>query len=102
MAGNAALCDANSYPTLVIGDTDYNEEIGLKGGTRIIEEQDNPEKGLCPDFFRLYELDCGFPDNYHLRIFIKHKSAFASYFDKEIGELCIDLEDRWYGDIKMK
>ncbi len=81
----------------MIGDPDY--KLGPKGGTRDIEEQDQPVDGLNPNFFRLYELDCDFPVNYLLKISIKQKGTL---WDKEIGQLIVDLEDRWYGDLKMK
>ena len=64
LAGMTALCSANPYPVITIGDGENNPETRT---TKCINERDNSMDGeLSPAFWRLYELDALFPDDWKL------------------------------------
>lgn len=51
---------------------------------------------LNADFFRFFEMDADFPDDWKLEINVKSKSEGGS--DPLIGSTIIDLEDRYMGE----
>ena len=86
LAGFNALSTANPYPVIKIAD-----DI-----TRELNEQDKYiERDLNPKFFRTYELDANFPDDWKLEVAIYDKGLFKSL----IGRTFIDLEDRLYSNL---
>ena len=95
LAGLSALCSADTYPSFKIGQGD-------SGGfdlTKIIEDKANVVKQtLDPGYFRSYELDATFPNDWKLVISIMN----SGFMDNMIGASAIDLEDRFYGNMINK
>ena len=86
LAGFNALSTVNPYPVIKIAD-----DI-----TRELNEQDKYiERELNPKFFRTYELDANFPDDWKLEVAIYDKGLLKSL----IGRTFIDLEDRLYSNL---
>jgi hypothetical protein len=56
---------------------------------------------LNPKFYRSYEFDASFPEDWKLELQIFDKGAF-SYTDALIGSTIIDLEDRLHGKFRSK
>ena len=51
---------------------------------------------MNPQFYRSYELDVTFPEDWRLEILIYDKGGLLG--DNLIGSTVIDLEDRFFGD----
>ena len=66
MAGMTALCTANPYPVLTIGDGVNDPEKNIKKSIRDYENV--MTNNLNPTFFRIYELDANFPNDWKLKI----------------------------------
>jgi hypothetical protein len=64
MAGMTALCTANPYPVLKIGDGLNDNEKNIKKSIR--DRERCMTNNLSPVFFRIYELDANFPQDWKL------------------------------------
>ena len=97
LAGLRALCSADPFPVLVVGDgvNDVNSHR-----VKYITERDKEvPQDLNPKFYRSYELDARFPEDWRLELQIYDKGSF-SYTDALIGSTIIDLEDRLCGNFR--
>ncbi|CAD8189110.1 unnamed protein product [Paramecium pentaurelia] len=95
MAGLSAVCSADSYPEIFIGESGHDNQDLIKH----ITDQDRPiENTLSPNFFRMYELDAELPTDWKMKLHIKSKGMF----DSVIGSIQIDIEDRVVGEEKLK
>lgn len=56
---------------------------------------------MNPKFYRSYELDASFPDDWQLELQIFDKGSL-SYTDALIGSTVIDLEDRLFGNFRKQ
>jgi hypothetical protein len=56
---------------------------------------------LNPKYYRSYEFDAQFPEDWRLEIEIYDK-RWISYNDGLIGSTVIDLEDRFYGNFRRQ
>lgn len=75
MAGMQAICSADSYPEVFIGDTAFDNQDLIKHVT----DQDKPiVDTLSPNFFRMYELDAELPTDWKLILHLKNKGMFDS------------------------
>jgi len=84
LAGFNALSTANPYPVISIAD--------------VVKENESDkfiECDLNPKFFRTYELDANFPEDWKLEVAIWDKGLFPQL----IGRTYIDLEDRVYSNL---
>lgn len=54
---------------------------------------------MNPKFYRSYELDASFPDDWRIELQIYDKGSL-SYTDALIGSTVIDLEDRLFGNFR--
>jgi hypothetical protein len=70
-----ALCTANPYPVIRVGDAKVNPESKLVKEYR--DRNEAMDQNLNPKFFRIFELDAKFPDDWKLEISIWDKGAFA-------------------------
>ena len=90
-----ALSSADTYPALKVGE-------GADSGfdlTKSIEDKLNVVKqSLNPGYFRSFELDAFFPDDWKLEISVIN----SGFLDSLIGSTVIDLEDRFYGNMNNK
>jgi len=59
------------------------------------------KQDLNPKFFRTYEFDASFPEDWKLEVQIYDKGRL-SYTDALIGATTIDLEDRYYGNFRKQ
>ena len=95
LAGMTALSSADTYPALKVGE-------GADSGfdlTKSIEDKLNVVKQtLNPGYFRSFELDAFFPDDWKLEISVIN----SGFLDSLIGSSVIDLEDRFYGNLNNK
>lgn len=90
-----AICSADSYPEVFIGETGHDNEDLIKH----ITDQDRPILNtLSPNFFRMYELDATLPTDWKMKLHIKSKGMFNPI----IGSIQIDIEDRVVGEEKLK
>lgn len=101
LAGMTALCTANPYPKIVIG----NQDKSIKN-TILTKSINDREKGakmaeLSPQFNSYFELDCQLPEDWKMEISIMNKAQFVAA-DSLIGATTIDLENRRYGDPLMQ
>ena len=64
MAGMTALCTANPYPVIKIGDGIGDAEKNIKKTVR--DRDRSMDNNLSPIFFRIYDLDCNFPQDWKL------------------------------------
>ena len=90
-----ALSIASPYPVLKVGD-------GINDPVKKITKQCNDREEtivqeLNPQFFRTYEMDAQFPDDWKLEISIMDK-ATIEYADQLIGTTIIDIENRHLAD----
>ena len=81
LAGYNALCSANPYPVIMINDGVAEENRGTK---KFNDRELSMDNNLSPQFFRYYDLDAIFPEDWKLTIQIWHK-GFISYSDCLIG-----------------
>ena len=88
-----ALCTANPYPVLKIGDGLNDNEKNIKKSIR--DRERCMTNNLSPVFFRIYELDANFPQDWKLQIDIMDKGAFG---DQLIGSTSIDMENRLFAN----
>ena len=101
LAGDSALSSANPYPVIKVG---QGSTANNQAQVKFIDEKDKPVlRDLNPQFFRVYELDAQFPDDWRLEIEIRDKRYMPSnvdfgLFDTLIGKTVIDLEQRWFGN----
>lgn len=54
---------------------------------------------MNPQFFRTYEFEVQFPEDWRLELQIYDKSSLA-FLDDMIGSTIIDLEDRLHGNLR--
>jgi hypothetical protein len=96
LAGATALSSANPYPIVSVGDGINNS------GRRILksvnEREESMDGDLNPRFFRTYELDAIFPEDWKLEVAIWNK-GIISYTDQMIGMTMIDLENRLFSNL---
>lgn len=99
LAGMTALCTANPYPVITVGDGNNDNE------ERLIKKYDGYERSiddeLSPQFLMMQELDMQLPQDWKLNIAIYDKSKVGRLGDKLIGATAIDLENRRHGDQLM-
>lgn len=89
-----ALSSANPYPVITLGDGQGNEKNRT---IKSINERDDAMMGnLNPQYFRYYELDAVFPDDWKLEVAIHDKGTFG---DKVIGSTIINLENRLHSNL---
>lgn len=92
LAGKQALSSANSYPMILVGD---GRNKGLDELKQINDKTSVVPQNLNPNFFKAYELDAIFPEDWQLQIHLyDHKALWR---DLLIGSTSIDLEDRLIG-----
>lgn len=95
LAGMDAVCSANPYPEITIGE-------GNRGNLDLIKHVSDADKfvenNLSPGFFRMYELDGELPRDWKMTLHIKNKGMM----DSIIGTVEIDIEDRVVGEEKLK
>ncbi len=97
LEGLSALCTANPYPIIIVGEGS-NDNVNHR--KKYISDRDKPAtQDLNPKFYRTYELDVNFPEDWKLELFIYDKRTIG-YLDELIGSTIVDLEDRLYGDLK--
>ena len=95
MAGYTALCTANPYPKLFVGSRDVEP-------TNMVKSHDNRdldvmEQNINPKYFKIFELDANFPEDWKLEVEI-HNKGFMSLTDSLIGSTVIDLENRLHSN----
>ena len=95
----SAMCTANPFPVLTIGDgkNDDNRKLLKTQGTR----KEAVMGTLNPEYLRYYELDAEFPEDWRLEIGIFDKGN-AAFNDKLIGRTIVDLENRRHSDLLNK
>lgn len=99
LAGLEALCSADPFPVIIVGDGE-NDTIQQK--LKYVNDRDKEiSQDLNPRFYRSYELDASFPEDWKLEIQLYDKGAL-SYTDGLIGSTIIDLEDRLFGNFRRK
>ena len=96
LAGLDAFCSANSFPIIVVGN---GENKGFDVLKQVNDRTNSVDKNLNPNYFRSYELDSSFPNDWKLEILIKDKGSFS---DSLVGGTVIDLEDRLLGQAESK
>ena len=73
LAGLTALCSANPFPVIIVGDG-RNDTQAQK--IKFISDRDKEiQSDLNPKFFRSYEFDATFPEDWRLEIQIYDKGA---------------------------
>jgi hypothetical protein len=91
LAGDQALCSADPYPMIRIGNQGAYEDSTSKN-VKMINDRDNAVlKNLNPCFFRSYELDASFPQDWQLHVEIYDRSILG-FQESLIGRSTIDLE----------
>jgi len=97
LAGLTSKCAATTYPYLKVGEGldkrsfDLTKEI--RDNLRVVPLT------LDPDYFRPYELDGRFPNDWKFELGIMNVGTPVDYM---IGSTMVDLEDRFYGDDNTK
>lgn len=71
LAGMVAMCTANPFPLLTIGDGQNNDQLKLLKRTGSKEQAIMNE--LNPEFLCMYELDARLPEDWKLKIEIMDK-----------------------------
>lgn len=106
LAGMTALCTANPYPVITVGDGNNDNEERLMGNKQSLKKYDGYERAvedeLSPQFLMMQELDMQLPKDWKLEISIYDKSKVGRLGDKLIGLTVIDLENRRHGDPLMQ
>ena len=92
LAGFNAMSSANTYPVIKVGQPNRQEFDLTK---EINDERSLVSNTLNPSYFKSYELDAQFPNDWKLEVKIMNKGTI---FASPIGETYIDLEDRFFGD----
>lgn len=93
LAGMTALCTASPYAVVKVGNGVNNEEANI---VKKANDRDRyMDNNLNPQFFRIYELEANFPEDWKLEISIWDKGAFV---DSLIGSTTIDLENRLFAN----
>jgi hypothetical protein len=96
LAGMTALCTANPYCVLKCGDGFNNPETR---NVKVMNERDNSFKNeLNPKFFKSFEMDVIFPEDWKLEVAIYDKTLME-YTDTLIGSTTVDLENRHFANI---
>ena len=97
LAGMNAMCTANPYPVITIGDGENSNKMFKKKNDResVINEDLNPE------FLKTYELDARMPEDWKLEIALWDKTNIES-LDQLIGTTVIDLENRRHSDLLLQ
>ena len=96
LAGMTALCTANPYPKLYVGDDKKENPTLIKSYDR--REDDVMDQNINPKYFKIFELDAQFPEDWKLELQIWNK-GFVSLADKLIGSTVIDLENRLHSNL---
>ena len=94
LAGMQALCSADPYPIIIIGEGDKGATDGKVKSTN--DRETALDQTLNPQFFRAYEFDARFPEDWKMEIQIWDKGSI-SYMDGLIGSAKFDLENRVFG-----
>lgn len=93
LAGMTAKSSANPYPVVLIND-------GIVEDTKYtkmhLDRDSVIENDLNPQFFRCYDMDAWFPEDWKLTIKIMDKGMFS---DQLIGQTVIDIENRLYANL---
>jgi hypothetical protein len=81
MAGMTAMCTANPYPVIQVGDNVPDK--GRANLVKMIQDKDSVKTGdLSPEFLKIYELDAIMPEDWKLTISIMDNQAYS---DELIG-----------------
>ena len=65
MAGMTAMCTANPYPVIQVGD--INQNHGRNNLVKLITDRESTKTGdLSPEFLKIYELDAIMPEDWKL------------------------------------
>ena len=98
LAGDYALSSADPYPMVKIGNGENDSRT--KKVKKYDDSTQSLDKTLNPQFYRSYELDATFPDDWELTIEIFDKNKYIAnriVGDTLIGRTVIDLEQRRFG-----
>ena len=93
-----AMCTANPYPVLQIGDGSQDKNSVL---VKQIKDLGSVKMGdLSPEFLQIYELDAMMPEDWKLTISLYDKGS--GYTDELIGSTFIDMESRRHADLHFQ
>jgi len=98
LAGMTAMCTANPYPAIKIGDGKTN---ALRHVKYVDDRSDAFEGDLNPLILKVYELDAKLPNDWELEISFYDKAS-VQYADQLIGKTTIDIESRRHADGLLK
>lgn len=66
LAGMHALCSADSFPVIIVGDGVNNKQ---EQTVKYVNDRDKEvRQDLNPKFFRTYEFDANFPEDWKLEV----------------------------------
>ena len=83
LAGMTALCTANPYCVITVGDGNKNNENRMQ---KSFDDRERAfEDELNPQFLRMYELDLKLPEDWKLQIQVIDKSNLSKLNDNLIG-----------------
>ena len=91
LAGMTAQSSANPYLVLTIN----TGESDPKHTRLFFEREYYVENDLNPQFFKSFDLDAQFPDDWKLTVKVMDKGLFR---DQLIGQTVIDVENRLYAN----
>jgi hypothetical protein len=94
MAGQNAICSANAYIEIQVGDGSTDDLI-----KKISDSDRFMPDTLSPTFLRVFELDGELPLDWLMLIRIMNKGTVSNDL---IGQIEIDLEDRLLGERHLK
>ena len=93
-----AMCTANPYPLLQVGDGNQNKNSVL---VKQVKDVASVKVGdLSPDFLQIYELDAIMPEDWKLTVSLYDKGS--GYADELIGSTFIDMESRRHADLHFQ
>lgn len=94
MAGLNAVCSANAFIEIQVGDGSTDDLIKkMSDSDRYVPDT------LSPMFLRVFELDGEVPTDWLLQIRVMNKGTISNDL---IGSVEIDLEDRLFGEPSLK
>lgn len=94
MAGFDAICSANAFIEIQVGDGDTTELV-----KRVSDVERYVPNTLSPTFLRIFELDAELPIDWNLEFRVMNKGTLLNNI---IGQIDIDLEDRLLGEPKLQ
>lgn len=96
LAGFYAMSSASTFPVIKVGEANKQDFDLTK---EVYDDKALIPNTLNPSFFKNYELDAQFPEDWRLNIAIMNKGTILT---NQIGETIIDLEDRYFGNKQNK